>query len=94
MSRPKPIKNIIIELLKAYGLKDKFDQYLAIAYWESCVGKEIASHTTPIEVENGIVFVQVDSDTWRNELVFFKHEIIQRLNERIGKPVVQEIKFY
>lgn len=92
--RETHIREAILGFFKAAGMRERFDENLAIAFWDVCVGKEIARHTDPQKVKKGIIFVKVDNDVWRNELLFFKHQIIQKLNEKIGKKVIQEIKFY
>jgi len=94
MGNTKSIKNIILDIFNKPGVKEKFNENLAIAYWDSVVGREISRHTDPQKVVAGTIFVKVDDATWRNELTFFKNEIIQKLNQKIGKKVINEIKFY
>jgi len=94
MSVVKPLKNLIFQYFKRAGLEPQFEQYLALAYWDKAVGKEISRHTEPFRVQDGIIYVRVDSDAWRNELQYFKSEILEKLNTCLGKPVIQEIKFY
>ena len=94
MFNEKAIKDSILAFLKLAGLRDRFDENLSIAYWDTTVGKEIARQTEPQKVVDGIMFVKVESDAWRQELAFFKHEIIQKLNDKIGKTAIKEIKFY
>ena len=67
---------------------------MALVYWDTVVGKEISEHTEPFKISNGTVFVKVNDTTWRNELQYFKNEIIEKLNNKIGKKVVNDIKFY
>ncbi len=94
MSVVKPIKNLIFQYFKFVGLEEPFGQHLALAYWDKAVGKEIARHTEPFRVKDGVIYVKVDNDAWRNELQFFKHEIVDKLNANLGKTVIKEIKFY
>ena len=75
-------------------MRDRFDENLTIAFWDQVVGKEIAAVTEPKKIRDGILFVKVEQDVWRHELTFFKHEIIQKLNKKIGKRSLKEIKFY
>lgn len=93
-SRDKHIRDVIVGFLKMAGMKDRFDENLTIAFWDKVVGKEIASATEPKKVVDGILFVKVEQDVWRHELTFFKHEIIQKLNDQVGKKTLKEIKFY
>lgn len=45
-------------------------------------------------MQDGVIFVQVDSDVWRTELQYMKPEIIEKLNHELKKTVIQDIKFY
>ncbi len=92
--KEKPIREILEKFFKSIGVEERLEENLAFAYWDSVVGKEIATHTEPQKIVKGTVIVKVDNDVWRNELSFFKHEIIQKLNQKIGKKIIQEIKFY
>ncbi len=94
MGKIKSIKELIFQYFKSAGLEDKFEQYYALAYWQKVVGKEIARHTEPFRVQDGVIFVQVDSDVWRTELQYMKPEIIEKLNHELKKTVIQDIKFY
>jgi predicted nucleic acid-binding Zn ribbon protein len=92
--KEKPIRSVLERFFRSIGLENRLEENLAFAYWDSVVGKEIALHTEPERIVKGTVIVKVDNDVWRNELTFFKNEIIQKLNQKIGKRLIQEIKFY
>jgi predicted nucleic acid-binding Zn ribbon protein len=92
--KEKPIKEILLKFFKTAGIENRLEENLAFAFWDTVVGKEIALHTEPEKIVKGTIVVKVDNDVWRNELAFFKHEIIQKLNNKIGKKLIQEIKFY
>lgn len=88
------MRNAIMAFFKSIGMKDRFQENLAIAFWDVSVGKEIARHTEPVKVVDGVMMVKVDSDVWRSELPYFKHEIIQKINQKVGKKAISEIKFF
>jgi predicted nucleic acid-binding Zn ribbon protein len=90
----RSLREIIEKFLKSAGLENRVDEYMAFTYWDSVVGKEVSKHTEPEKIADGTVFVKVNNDVWRNELAFFRNEIISKLNEKIGKNIVKEIRFY
>ena len=90
----KPISSALDELLSSLGIKNKIQEYDAVLYWESAVGKQIAKMTTATRIIQGVLFVNVKTSTWRNELTLRKKEIINKLNTAIGAIVVQDIKFH
>ena len=44
-------------------------------------------------VEHGVLTVKVKSPTWRQELVFEKQNILTKLNKKLGKNTIREIRF-
>lgn len=90
----KPIRESILKLFKSLGMKERFEENLAIAFWDATVGKDISRHTDPQKVVDRILFVKVDDGAWRNELSYLKNELIEKLNQQIGKKAIEEIKFY
>jgi len=94
MAEAKQLNGLIYRFLQSIGIKDKIEENFAIVYWDAVVGKEIAKKTEPFKVIKGSLFVRVDDTVWRNELQFLKHEIIEKLNKKIGKNIINDIKFY
>tara|TARA_B100000700_G_scaffold328895_1_gene448323 strand:+ start:1822 stop:2097 length:276 start_codon:yes stop_codon:yes gene_type:complete len=87
------LKSAINRFLKKNGLDRGVNQQNAILIWEETVGKTIASNTTAESVEHGILTVKTTSPTWRQELIFKKQDIIQRLNTKLGNNTIREIRF-
>lgn len=94
MSSVKPVSQLIEQFLQSVGIQGKIEENFAIVYWDQAVGKEISERTEPFKITKGILFVKVKDPVWRNELQFFKEEIIKKLNDKIGRNIVKEIKFY
>ena len=92
--KEKHIRDTILAFFKHAGMRDRFEENLAISFWDAAVGKEIAGHTDPKKVSKGIMFVKVDDHVWRNELTYLKHDIIEKINTKVGKKAITEIKFY
>jgi predicted nucleic acid-binding Zn ribbon protein len=94
MSSAKPLNQLIHQFLESVGIGAKIEENSAIVYWDSVVGQEISQRTEPYKIAEGILYVRVKDPVWRNELQFFKNEIIDKLNSRIGKQLVKEVKFF
>ena len=89
----RQLKSAINRFLKNNGLDKGVNQQSAILIWEETVGKTIASNTTAETVEHGILTIKTTSPAWRQELVFKKQDIIQRLNTKLGNNTIREIRF-
>jgi predicted nucleic acid-binding Zn ribbon protein len=76
------------------GIADHLVEQKAVILWLKAVGKEIKKQTVANRIEKGVLFVAVSNPVWINELKYLKLNIIQKLNQLIGKKVIKDIKFY
>ncbi len=88
----KPLKQVVDQLLRAYGLGEKLDEISLVKSWEATVGKMIARHTTDIYFKNRVLYIKLDSAPLRHELSLAKSKLIERLNQQAGKRMVEDIK--
>jgi hypothetical protein len=47
-----------------------------------------------IQFAHGVLIVRVADPVWRQEMLFRKFEFIEKLNAKIGKKAIKDIKFY
>jgi predicted nucleic acid-binding Zn ribbon protein len=87
----RPLKNVIEELLNAYGWKDHIDSVKLMEGWEKVVGRIIAKHTTDMEVKNGVMYVTLDSSVVRSELHQERTRVVKELNKKIGRQLIREL---
>lgn len=81
------------KLIKSSGLQKGLDQQKAVDSWSVVVGENITKNTEPISVEYGILKVQVKTPAWRQELQLQKTNIINKLNNELGKKTIKDIRF-
>jgi predicted nucleic acid-binding Zn ribbon protein len=87
------IGDLIRQSLKSVGIAEKVEKQMAVAHWPEIVGDILAAKTTAIRVEKDILKVKVVNAPWRNELVFFKEEILKKIAARIGDGKINDIYF-
>ncbi len=56
--------------------------------WEKLMGKTIAEYTDKIKIVNQTLFVSTNVGPLKNELMYQKPQIIQRINEAFGEKVI------
>jgi hypothetical protein len=59
--------------------------------WEEVMGKTIAKYTEKIEIINNTLFIYTPVGPLKNELQFQKVQIIERINEKLQEPIIQEV---
>ncbi len=80
-------------MLDTYRLRQKFDETSIVSLWPEVVGVAVGNRTKQIYIHNKRLFVRIESSVIKNELVLVRQGIIQKLNERIGNALVEEIVF-
>ena len=91
---PHQLGKILENYLSRAGLHKKIQEQRIIDAWAEMVGNAIAEMTDPVRVRNRVLQVKVTNSVWMHELQFHKKLIIQKLNEHIGNPVVQDLWFF
>ena len=94
MSDEKPIKQLIDKLLRAYGYQDQLDEIELLNLYKEAVGVMYMKHTKNIYFRDKKLFVKLDSAALKQELQYSKEAIMYKLNQRMGKRIVQEIVVY
>ncbi len=87
------LKESLNLLLDNTGLAKGVQQQQALLGWADIVGSTIASNTDPEKVEHGILTIRVATPAWRQELLFKKTTIIDKLNKSLGKQIIRDIRF-
>lgn len=87
------IGELVKKALKSAGIAERVEKQQAVVFWPEIVGPKIAQKTTAMRIEKDVLIVKVVSAPWRNELVFFKKEILKKIAERIGDGKIKDICF-
>jgi hypothetical protein len=59
--------------------------------WEQLMGKTIAKYTDRIQIVNQKLFIHTAVGPLKNELMYQKQQIIDRVNEAFGEKVISEV---
>ena len=59
--------------------------------WENLMGKTIAKYTDKIKIVNQTLFISTNVGPLKNELMYQKIQIIQRVNEVFGEKVISHV---
>jgi hypothetical protein len=59
--------------------------------WEKIMGKTIARYTDKIQIINSTLFITTNVAPLKNELLYQKEKIIERVNEALGEKVIKEV---
>ena len=60
--------------------------------WPEAVGAAFAGQTEPVAERAGTVTVACTSAVWAQELDLLSERVVERLNERLGRPAVRGLR--
>jgi len=90
-SNTQPIHDVIRELLRELNIDKKLKEVGLVSEWETLMGKTVAVRTSRIYIRNRILYVTVTSSVLRNELLMMRQDIVNKLNERAGEVLVEQM---
>jgi predicted nucleic acid-binding Zn ribbon protein len=61
--------------------------------WAEIAGPDVAANTRPVQLKRGRLVVSASSSGWAHALQDMGEDLKERLNERVGRTVVQKIVF-
>lgn len=85
------IGDALKEFLKKSKLKSGIQALQVQEAWEKIMGKTIANYTDKIEIINSTLFISTSVAPLKNELLYQKPKIIERVNEALGEKVIKEV---
>lgn len=87
------IGEIIDRILKEQNLDLKLDETRLIKAWNVLLGESVASYTTKLYIQRGVLYVHLSSSVLRNELSMCRNMLIEKLNNHIGRQIITNIIF-
>jgi predicted nucleic acid-binding Zn ribbon protein len=60
--------------------------------WPQAAGDAIAAQSEPVSERAGVVTVACASSVWAQELDLLSERVVERLNERLGRPAVRGLR--
>ena len=85
------LQDAIQQFLNKSRLKSGIQALRIEEIWEEVMGKTIAKYTDKIQLINNTLFVTTAVAPLKNELLFQKGKIIERINEAMKEKVVKEV---
>lgn len=80
------------QFLKTSRLKQGIQSVQIEAVWEEVMGKVIAQYTDKLEIKGHTLFITSKVAPLKNELLYQKEKIIERINEAMGEKIIYEVK--
>lgn len=79
--------------IRSLGIARRTREAQALWLWPDVIGAELAAETTALKLTGGTLWVTASSTPLAHQLHLERQRLIDRLNARIGVPVVRDIRF-
>lgn len=87
------VDEVLDGLLDRLGIREDVARQAAVARWAELVGPGIARVTRARAVAQGVLYVDVKSSAWLNELTFMRQDLMARINAGAGEGRIERIVF-
>ena len=85
------IGDAIKAFLKKSRLKTGIQALQIEQIWEKIMGKTISKYTDKIQIINHTLFIHTNVGPLKQELMYQKETIIERVNEALGEKLIKEV---
>src|SRR5512137_1580391 len=93
MKKPQSIRSVLENTLKSLEIDVPLKSYSILGAWNEIVGATVAAHSQPRSIRNRILFIEVAHSTWMQQLQFLKPTLLEKVNNFLGEPLIQDIRF-
>ena len=85
---------LLPKIMQRLGLKERLHEAEVIDAWGKIVGDFIASHSAPVALREGVLYVRVLQPALHYELEqVSKVDILRKLKQRFGGKTVRDVRF-
>jgi predicted nucleic acid-binding Zn ribbon protein len=91
MSDAMSLGDALKKFLEKSRMKQDIQALQITEIWEEIMGSAIAKLTDRIEIREKTLFIHTQVAPLKNELVFQKPLIIQRINEKMGAQTIRDV---
>ncbi|MFN8253710.1 MAG: DUF721 domain-containing protein [Ferruginibacter sp.] len=85
------LQDAIQQFLQKSRLKSGIQAARIEEVWEQLMGKTIAKYTDKIQIINHTLFISTSVAPLKNELLYQRDIILQKVNEAMGEKIISEV---
>lgn len=90
---PKGLADVLGSVTDQLGWSDALAQHEVFARWGEIVGADVAAHSEPVDLNDGLLSVKCDSTAWATQLGFLRHDLVQQLQNELPAAGITSIRF-
>lgn len=88
---PSSIKKVLGTSFPFLGFGKRIKEFKVLRAWPEIVGENIALRARPTSIKRSILYVEVTSAPWMNELQYHVETIIEKTNAILGPDYIKKV---
>ena len=90
---PTLISDVLTNLVSDRQWESGLAEGNLFAQWEKIVGSDIATHTTPISILDGVLLIQCSSTAWATQLQSVHDQLVATISSSAPGALVEALRF-
>lgn len=90
---PQQIGSVLSELVASRDWRQGLAEGNIFVDWEKIVGVEIAEHSTPISLLDGVLTIQTTSTAWATQLNLISTDLLKTISSSAPGALVESLTF-
>ncbi len=90
---PRGIDDVLENLTRSMGWESPLAKSELLVAWPELIGDDVASHTEPVSVEDGLLTVRCDSTAWAQQLRSMRNVVLARIADRHPAAGIETVRF-
>ncbi len=91
---PQPLSAMLAKLVKARGWQRPAAEARLFGTWSNVVGADLAAHSRPVMLEDGVLTIEAESTAWATQLRLMSSKLLVRIAGEIGNGVVKKLNIH
>ncbi|MFI5893265.1 DUF721 domain-containing protein [Actinoplanes sp. NPDC051513] len=91
---PQLFGDVLGRLMKARGWEKPKAEATVFGAWERVVGPDIAQHSRPVKLDDGVLTVEAESTAWATQLRLLAASLLRSIAGEVGHNVVKKLNIH
>jgi len=91
---PQLLGAVLERLMKARGWEKPKAEATVFGAWEKVVGADIAKHSRPVKLDDGVLTVEAESTAWATQLRMLAASLLRNIAGEVGHNVVTKLNIH
>lgn len=86
------LADMLPHMIRERGWEAQLDLHSVFLNWQELIDPDTAACCRPLKISRGVLWIEVDSSAWLQQLQYQKHHILETVNSSLKRSTLQDIK--